>query len=106
MYFLFILLALFSFQNTFAADIIGDIQSGQTKSVQKQCISCHGLKGISNSPLYPNIAGQKREYLTSSLQAYKTGDRQNAVMNAFASGLNEQDIADLAAYFSNVEWCR
>ncbi len=76
----------------------GDPQAGAEKS--KTCSACHGPEGNSSDPQYPRLAGQYPDYLTHALHAYKTGARQNAIMNGFAATLSDQDIADLAAYFS------
>lgn len=70
------------------------------------CVTCHGAEG--NKPLadmYPKIGGQYADYLAHALQAYRSGDRSGgtgAVMEAQAKGLSDQQIADLAAYFSSV----
>lgn len=64
------------------------------------CASCHGPSGLSSIPMYPIIAGQYSSYLQHALQAYKTGGRENAVMATFAGQLSEQDIQQLAAWFS------
>ena len=55
--------------------------------------------------MYPKIGGQYADYLGHSLQAYRSGTRAGAtadVMGAQAKGLNDQQIADLAAYFASV----
>lgn len=64
------------------------------------CASCHGPTGVSNIPMYPIIAGQYASYLEHSLKAYKSGSRSNAVMATFAGQLSEQDVQQLAAWFS------
>jgi len=46
------------------------------------------------------LAGQHPDYLVHALQAYKSGDRQNALMNGQAAGLSTEDMRDLAAYYS------
>ena len=89
----------------------GDIAAGHdiaTKGAQgvAACTSCHGAEG--NAPIdgmYPKIGGQYADYLGHSLQAYRSGTRAGAtadVMGAQAKGLNDQQIADLAAYFASV----
>ena len=78
----------------------GDPEAGKAKSAS--CAACHGANGISAAPIYPNLAGQHEGYLVSSLQAYKSGDRNNPIMMPMASPLSEQDMQDLAAYFSGL----
>jgi cytochrome c553 len=71
---------------------------GKEKSVT--CSACHGTDGNSNNKMYPRLAGQYKNYLIHSLQAYKSGSRKNAIMSGFAAGLSEQDIIDLSTYYS------
>lgn len=91
------LLILGSFSQAQAADI----EAGKSSSVA--CAACHGGNGISAIPLYPNLAGQKEKYLESSLKAYRDGGRKNPVMTQMASNLSDDDIANLAAYFSSLD---
>lgn len=77
----------------------GDYRRGLEKS--QVCQSCHGKTG--NEPLqpsYPRLAGQYEDYLVQALKSYRDGDRTNAVMAGFAANLSDQDIADLAAWYS------
>ena len=50
--------------------------------------------------IYPKLAGQYKNYLINTLNAYKSGSRKNAIMGGFAVGLSDQDIEDLSEYFS------
>ena len=80
----------------------GDAAAGGEKAAQ--CASCHGQNGCSSVPMYPNLAGQHAEYIVSSLQAYKSGQRQGgnaAIMQGMAAGLSDQDMQDLAAYYAS-----
>jgi cytochrome c553 len=66
-------------------------------------MACHGAQGKATAPLYPNLAGQNAAYLNHALQAYKKGERsggQAEVMKAFVAGLSDDDMANLAAYYS------
>jgi cytochrome c553 len=71
------------------------------------CIGCHGIPGYRASfpEVYsvPMISGQNDKYLQAALHAYAKGDRSHPTMNAIASSLSDQDIADLAAYYSNLK---
>ena len=81
----------------------GDAEAGKQKA--SICSGCHGVDGISITPIYPNLAGQKAPYLELALQAYKAKTRQggNAViMYSMVDRLSAQDIADLAAYFASL----
>ncbi len=64
--------------------------------------ACHGADGIAMIPGYPNLKGQNEQYIVSSINAYKTKQRNGglaAVMQAQASMLSDEDIANLAAYY-------
>ncbi len=78
--------------------IDGDIEAGEQKAAV--CASCHGPAGNSVSPQYPKLAGQGAPYLYQQLKLFKDGTRDNAIMQAQAAGLSDQDMKDLAAYFS------
>jgi cytochrome c553 len=79
----------------------GDIKSGRTKALM--CQACHGIDGLSKVPDAPNIAGQTEPYLVAQLQAFKSGARKNDAMSVVALSLSDQDIEDLAAYYSAIE---
>ncbi|WP_250884233.1 cytochrome c [Glaciecola sp. XM2] len=79
----------------------GDPQLGEDKSTM--CAQCHGRNGISIVPIYPNLAGQKEQYLVLSLKAYRSGERVNMAMTPHARKLSDEDIADLAAYYANMD---
>jgi cytochrome c553 len=79
----------------------GDVKAGRAKAMM--CQACHGLDGLSKTPDAPNIAGQIEPYLVAQLQAFKSGARKNDAMSVVAPSLSDQDIEDLAAYFSAIE---
>ena len=76
----------------------GDAAKGKEKSVA--CAACHGAAGVSAAPIFPNLAGQKEDYLKAQLKAFKAGTRKNDMMSPMAAGLSDADIDNLAAYFS------
>ncbi|MBD2859947.1 cytochrome c [Spongiibacter sp. KMU-158] len=83
--------------------LAGDAAAGKAKSAM--CAACHGQDGVSMVPMYPNLKGQKEQYLISSLKAYKAGQRQGGMastMQGMASGLSDADIENLAAYYSGL----
>lgn len=80
-----------------------DLQAGK-KLAAATCASCHGPEGKTPAaPNYPILAGQYRDYLLRSLRAYKSGQRENAVMNGMVSGLSDRDLQNLAAWYANQE---
>jgi len=79
----------------------GNADAGKARSVT--CAACHGADGNSMNPQWPSLAGQNASYLERQLKAFKSNARQNPLMGPQAMTLSDQDIADLAAYFSSQE---
>lgn len=69
--------------------------------VDKVCGACHGADGNSTSPTYPNLAGQQPEYIYKQLTEFKSGARKNAIMAPNVTALSNDDMLNLAAYFSS-----
>jgi cytochrome c553 len=84
---------------TSSAVAAGSKEAGQAKAAT--CSACHGMDGNSLSPEWPNLAGQHPSYIVKQLGNFKGGQRQNVLMSPMAMILSEQDMADLAAYFSS-----
>jgi len=78
----------------------GDIEAGKEKSVT--CAACHGGEGISPTDVWPNLAGQKEQYLLAQIKAFKDGTRVNAQMAPMVANLSEEDMANLAAYYASL----
>ncbi len=79
----------------------GDAAAGKTKSAA--CAACHGADGNSGAnPLWPKLAGQHPEYIAKQLHDFKANQRKDATMAPMAAPLKDQDIDDLAAYFSSL----
>jgi len=83
---------------TSSALAAGSKEAGQAKAAT--CSACHGMDGNSVNPEWPNLAGQGEVYLIRQLKAFHAGQRQNVLMSPMAAILSDQDMADLAAYFS------
>jgi len=77
-----------------------DIKAGHQKALA--CQTCHGLDGRSKLPEAPNLSGQTEVYLTKALKDFRSGARKNDMMSLVAPTLKDEDIADLAAYFSAI----
>ena len=92
----------FATNTSFAQEIKGDAKAGESKNAM--CVGCHGIKGYQATfpEVYkvPMISGQNAQYISSALHAYKKGDRKFPSMRGIAESLSDQDIADLAAYYS------
>jgi cytochrome c553 len=79
----------------------GNAKKGKAKSMT--CVACHGPKGISLQPIYPNLAGQKEAYLLKQLKAFKSGTRKSPMMKPMVAALSAKDMANLAAYYSSLK---
>jgi len=87
---------------TAIAEPVLDISAGQKKSAP--CAACHGVDGNSTVAAWPNIAGQSVGYLMDQLKDYREGqkgERFNPVMYSQVQALTDQDIEDLAKYYSS-----
>jgi cytochrome c553 len=80
----------------------GDVKAGAQKIRTLQCQTCHGQDGIAKLPGAPNLAGQAQDYMVMSLNAYRSGERKNDIMNTIAQSLKDADIADLTAYYAAI----
>ncbi len=88
-------------QPVFAA---GNPEAGQIKS--PSCRFCHGENGVAQRSDYPNLRGQNEHYLVKAMNAYRNDQRTGpmaAMMKAQLSSLNDQDIADIAAYYAEMD---
>lgn len=80
----------------------GDADAGKTKAAA--CAPCHGIQGHSpTNAVWPKLAGQHDSYIRKQLHDFKSGVRKNETMSPMAAPLENQDIEDLAAYFSGQE---
>ena len=83
-----------------AAQAAGDVQAGKTKAAA--CGGCHGANGQGIAP-NPALAGKSEDQLLQALKDFKAGKRDNAIMKGMASALNDQDMANLAAYYASLK---
>jgi cytochrome c553 len=81
------------------AGAAGDIEAGKAKSAT--CLACHGADGNSVNPVWPKLAGQHPSYIQKQLHSFKAGDRKDPLMSPMAAPLTDEDMANLAAYFSS-----
>jgi cytochrome c553 len=85
-----------------AADVVGNAKAAENKV--SMCIGCHGIPGYKATfpEVYqvPMLGGQSAKYIENALRAYQKGERKHPSMVGIATSLSDQDIADLAAYYS------
>lgn len=92
---------LFTLCCAFVVNAAGDPHAGEVKSTA--CAACHGAKGVSSNPEWPNLAGQNPVYFIKQLNDFKSNhDRVSPVMAPLVSGLSNQDMDDLAAYYASL----
>lgn len=77
----------------------GDAAAGQAKSAL--CASCHGNDGNSALAINPKLAGQNAAYIVKQLMDFKSGVRADPIMAAMVLSLSEQDMQDIAAWYSS-----
>lgn len=80
--------------------LAGDAVAGKSKAAS--CAGCHGATGVSNNPMWPNLAGQQAGYLAKQLRAFRDGSRSDPMMGPMAKPLSDADIDNLAAYYSSL----
>lgn len=93
---LFLLLVYFSAMPVLAADIAAGAQKASV------CAGCHGPNGKSSNAQRPNLAAQQPEYLVNQMNAYKSGSRNNPMMQSMAINLKASDIDNLAAFYASL----
>src|SRR4029453_17078672 len=68
------------------------------------CQGCHGIQGwrAAFPEVYrvPKLSGQNAQYIVTALKQYKAGDRGHPTMKAIAASLSDDDMANIAAYYS------
>lgn len=105
---IFLLLALLVPTALYASDEANKVAKSESikraQQLSQQCLGCHGEFGIAPISSNPNLAGQNAEYIEYALKAYRSGERKGGmafIMRANANSLSDQDIEDLALYFSS-----
>ena len=79
------------------------VSANELSAVERKaatCFGCHGDKGRSDNPQWPNLAAQQSVYIVNQLNAFKSGERANPIMQALASKLSKEDINNYGAYFA------
>jgi cytochrome c553 len=87
---------------------IGLAHAAQNRSaldlIRRECSTCHGARGISVAPTFPNLAGQPAPYLDAQLKAFRDRSRADPHAQAFmwgmAAQLSDSTVSEIAAYFA------
>ena len=93
-----VLLAWLSLSEPGFADPVAGKSLAKTK-----CQICHGLDGVARIPIAPHLAGESQIYLQVQLKAFRSGKRQHEMMNIVAKDLSDDDITNLAAWYSAIK---
>ena len=102
------LLCLFSLLMVFVADISASAQDGEKLYIYKFCTTCHGQKGISVAPNYPNLARQNQRYLVNQVKDIIAKKRVNKLTllmtkHPVVTGIRDEEIAAIAAHLTNLK---
>jgi cytochrome c553 len=74
---------------------------GRGATLAQACSMCHGAGGTASAGTgAPHLAGQSPSFLYKQLRDYKSGHRSNVIMTPMAGNLSDQDMRDLAAFYS------
>lgn len=82
---------------------VANAQEPPGKAQSKVCAACHGAEGVSNNTLWPNIAGQKKDYLLKQMRDFQSGERKNPLMTSLIQTLSESDLENLSVYYSQLK---
>jgi cytochrome c553 len=91
---------------TFGTQAFADGDAERGKVLSYTCLGCHGIDNYKNVyPTYsvPELGGQHAAYIVAALKEYRSGERSHATMHEQAASLSDQDMQDIAAYFSGTE---
>lgn len=72
------------------------------RALAAKCQVCHGIDGIAKIPVAPHLAGESEIYLQTQLKAFRSGKRQHEMMTVVARDLTDEDIVNLAAWYSSI----
>ena len=79
----------------------GDLMAGKAKA-EAACQVCHGLDGRAVVPMAANLSGQQKQYIIAQLEAYRSGRRRHEQMSIIAKMLDDDDIENLAEWYSSI----
>ncbi len=97
----YVALSMFVFFVSVSAQAAGDAAAGKGKAAL--CSACHGAEGISSTDIWPNLKGQKYGYLVKQIKAFRDGSRKDPSMQPMVANLSDEDIKNVAAYYSSMK---
>ena len=87
----------------FSGAAYADAKKGQSIYAARGCIGCHGAGGVSTVAANPSLKGRDAQFVRKALTDFRSGERNNPVMNAMAAGLKDAEIRDLADYIDSLK---
>ncbi len=85
-----------------ASPVAADVAAGKVIA-ENVCQTCHGMDGVATTPVAANLSGQQEMYMKIQLEHYRDGKRDDAQMSIIVQMLSDEDIANVAAYYSNIK---
>lgn len=92
-----------------AAAPLGDAAAGKARLDEARCPECHGDDGnadngdgVGNIGKFPKLAGQRADCIVKQFRNFRSGERQNETMTAMAASIGDDQLLDIAAYFSSL----
>ena len=82
--------------------LAGDLMAGKARA-EASCQVCHGLDGRAVVPMAANLSGQQKQYIIAQLEAYRSGKRRHEQMNIIAKMLDDDDIENVAEWYSSIK---
>ncbi len=99
----FVTLSLTMFLIFFPFQVIAEGDAIEGKKQATICVTCHGANGISSQEIWPNLAGQKYNYLVKQLKAFRDGNRKEPSMEMMVGSLSDREIENIASFFSSIQ---
>ena len=92
----------------FMAGLSAAAQDGERLYIYKFCITCHGQKGISVAPNYPNLANQNELYLVNQAKDIINKKRANKLTllmteHPVVTSISDEEISAVAAHMTNIK---
>ena len=78
-----------------------DVVTSRGAALAQTCVTCHGPEGQSQGAI-PSLTTLSSADMRAALQAFRAETRHSTVMHRIAKGLNEDDMAAVAAYFATL----
>ena len=85
-----------------SASYAADPAAGK-KLASGMCAVCHGVDGIAKNPDAPHLAAENVQYLLRQLKAFKSGERKHEQMSIIAQSLSDEQMANVAAWYSSIK---